>query len=359
VTLTKSYLPYGEELSSSGVGASSYGFTGEWTDMATGLVFLRARYYSPWDGRFLSSDPWSGEYNQPLTLNGWSYVENDPNGSFSVPITGVPPSKRASIMEEFKDYIVPDTSKNGNFHMTNVDFTLKSEIDFVNWMVISLRLNDEHPDNWWSQVNSYVTMSRQPAKQVNTFTHLLFPCFEYSDLAWSWGGPFTGVGEARKALNFVNSLGLEPAVKEWVYFIWFTNYAKEEPYEVNVYDSYLSRALFWDAHNAGIREGVDRATSVRHLEDFNEQLLINYVLYNVLYPGDRCADGDTGMCEIMNQWLLNAGAFIYPNNYPATKSDLVRVKAIFGASYIWWGVPHPDPDMDNAEHYRIVEPLVP
>ena len=29
VTLTKSYLPYGDELSSSGMGTSSYGFTGE------------------------------------------------------------------------------------------------------------------------------------------------------------------------------------------------------------------------------------------------------------------------------------------------------------------------------------------
>jgi RHS repeat-associated protein len=77
VTLTKSYLPYGDELSSSGVGASSYGFTGEMYD-STGLIFLRARYYAPWDGRFLTQDPWDGDYNQPMSYNSWLYVYGNP-----------------------------------------------------------------------------------------------------------------------------------------------------------------------------------------------------------------------------------------------------------------------------------------
>jgi len=43
VILAKTYKPYGEVLSSTGEGASSYGFTGE---MQNGdLVYLRARYY--------------------------------------------------------------------------------------------------------------------------------------------------------------------------------------------------------------------------------------------------------------------------------------------------------------------------
>jgi RHS repeat-associated protein len=78
VTLTKSYLPYGDELSSSGVSTSSYGFTGEMQDMATGLVYLRARYYAPWDGRFLTQDPWDGDYNQPMSYNGWLYGYANP-----------------------------------------------------------------------------------------------------------------------------------------------------------------------------------------------------------------------------------------------------------------------------------------
>jgi RHS repeat-associated protein len=77
ITLTKSYTPYGSVLSSSGSGASAYGFTSEWTDN-TGLVYLRARYYAPGVGRFITRDRWVGDYNNPLTLNGWNYVEGNP-----------------------------------------------------------------------------------------------------------------------------------------------------------------------------------------------------------------------------------------------------------------------------------------
>ena len=70
VTYSKSYMPYGEALSSSGVGTSSYAFAGEWRD-SSGLIFLRARFYAPWDGRFLTQDVWEGDYNQPMSFNGW------------------------------------------------------------------------------------------------------------------------------------------------------------------------------------------------------------------------------------------------------------------------------------------------
>jgi RHS repeat-associated protein len=88
--LAKDYEPYGEMLSSAGGGAASYGYTGEWTDDYTDLVYLRARYYAPATGRFLSKDSWRGDYTRPLSLNGWNYVEAnpvnlvDPSGHFPV-----------------------------------------------------------------------------------------------------------------------------------------------------------------------------------------------------------------------------------------------------------------------------------
>ena len=77
LTLAKSYQPYGTVLSSTGSGASMYGYTGEQTDN-TGLVFLRARYYAPAQGRFLTADTWAGNYRQPLTLNKWLYTNGNP-----------------------------------------------------------------------------------------------------------------------------------------------------------------------------------------------------------------------------------------------------------------------------------------
>ncbi len=46
VTLERAYQPFGDELDASGVATTAYGYTGEWGD-ATGLTFLRARYYTP------------------------------------------------------------------------------------------------------------------------------------------------------------------------------------------------------------------------------------------------------------------------------------------------------------------------
>ena len=77
VTLVKGYKPYGEVLSSAGDGVTSYAFTGEWAD-TSGLIFLRARYYAPDFGRFISRDTWQGDYARPLSLNAWNYVEANP-----------------------------------------------------------------------------------------------------------------------------------------------------------------------------------------------------------------------------------------------------------------------------------------
>ena len=54
-----------------------YGYAGEWTD-ASGLQYLRARYYSPAQGRFLTKDPFPGFLSQPTTLNPYAYVANNP-----------------------------------------------------------------------------------------------------------------------------------------------------------------------------------------------------------------------------------------------------------------------------------------
>jgi len=89
VTLTKSYAPYGETLASSGSGVSSFAFTGEQTD-ASGLSYLRARYYASGTGRFLTRDTWGGDANSPMSFNRWMYVEGnpinliDPTGQFPI-----------------------------------------------------------------------------------------------------------------------------------------------------------------------------------------------------------------------------------------------------------------------------------
>jgi RHS repeat-associated protein len=42
-----------------------YGYTGQEYDAEAGLLYLRARYYDPHMGRFISADPFLGICNDP------------------------------------------------------------------------------------------------------------------------------------------------------------------------------------------------------------------------------------------------------------------------------------------------------
>jgi RHS repeat-associated protein len=77
VALARSYEPYGDVLTSAGSGVTSYDFTGEWRD-GSGLIYLRARYYAPGVGRFMTGNAWAGNYASPQSLNRWAYVRNNP-----------------------------------------------------------------------------------------------------------------------------------------------------------------------------------------------------------------------------------------------------------------------------------------
>lgn len=69
------------------MGASIYCYAGEWSD-GSGLQHLRACYYSPAQGRFLTKDPFPGLLTQPASLTPYVYALNnpvlysDPSGEF-------------------------------------------------------------------------------------------------------------------------------------------------------------------------------------------------------------------------------------------------------------------------------------
>ncbi|WP_374021037.1 RHS repeat-associated core domain-containing protein [Paenibacillus thiaminolyticus] len=53
-------------------------YAGEYWDAATELQYLRARWYDPSIGRFLTEDTYEGEISNPLSLNLYTYVANNP-----------------------------------------------------------------------------------------------------------------------------------------------------------------------------------------------------------------------------------------------------------------------------------------
>jgi RHS repeat-associated protein len=82
ITFAQSYDPYGTVTSTSGLSHTDYGFTGEQYSASTQMLYLRARYYNPAEGRFTSRDTWGGDVNRPLSLNRWGYVEGNPVNKF-------------------------------------------------------------------------------------------------------------------------------------------------------------------------------------------------------------------------------------------------------------------------------------
>ncbi len=90
--VTDSYIydAFGNLRDHLGDSDNRYLYAGEQYDPASGLYYLRARYYGPESGRFMTHDPYPGNPGEPVTLHRYlygnanpvSYV--DPSGEFSI-----------------------------------------------------------------------------------------------------------------------------------------------------------------------------------------------------------------------------------------------------------------------------------
>ncbi|MGH9280258.1 MAG: RHS repeat-associated core domain-containing protein [Acidimicrobiales bacterium] len=73
VVATFTYDPYGRRGRATGPATTPLRYAGEYTDAETGFVYLRARYYDPATGQFISRDPL-----EPITGTPYAYAGNDP-----------------------------------------------------------------------------------------------------------------------------------------------------------------------------------------------------------------------------------------------------------------------------------------
>jgi RHS repeat-associated protein len=78
VTLARNFEPYGKVLNGTGSGSTTFAFTGEQLDAATGFTFLRARFYNSGYGRFFQRDTFAGDPTAPLSLNRYLYAHANP-----------------------------------------------------------------------------------------------------------------------------------------------------------------------------------------------------------------------------------------------------------------------------------------
>ena len=77
VIKTYEYDSFGNEVKPDGKDDNPFRYCGEYYDKETEEIYLRARYYQPEVGRFLTRDTYTGKENEPLSLHLYTYCEND------------------------------------------------------------------------------------------------------------------------------------------------------------------------------------------------------------------------------------------------------------------------------------------
>ncbi len=82
VTDTYDYTAFGGLFASTGSTTNPYLYTGQQFDAPTGLYSLRARYYDPALGRFLSRDPMEVQAFNPVEVNRYVYATDNPVNQF-------------------------------------------------------------------------------------------------------------------------------------------------------------------------------------------------------------------------------------------------------------------------------------
>jgi RHS repeat-associated protein len=75
---TYDYDAFGNKVNSTGTTPNNYLYRGEQYDPDLGLYYLRARYYNPATGRFMSRDPEEGKAKVPASLHKYLYANGDP-----------------------------------------------------------------------------------------------------------------------------------------------------------------------------------------------------------------------------------------------------------------------------------------
>ncbi len=159
VTDSYSYDAFGQLLSSTGTTVNSFLYTGEQRDAAAGLYYLRARYYDPAIGRFLTQDPHPGTLQDPESLHKYVYVQNNPvNGTDPLGLytlwEGTPAHQTIGrfYLAVWGDYFVAKLGKKPNKGFTSVNGLLGGWGAYNRGLVSGSPLADGRPD-----LRNYIT----------------------------------------------------------------------------------------------------------------------------------------------------------------------------------------------------------
>jgi RHS repeat-associated protein len=208
------YDPWGKVISETASSsayealACPYAYAGYFRDVETGLYYMPARYYSPFQRRFLTKDPHPGSKGSPITLNPYQYCGNnpinsvDPTGQYDFSF-----SLDCSGMNAYFNQMAADNAARsqamsrilGGFVSAMSNFRASVQSSMANIGGLSAKINSavNSINSAFYQINMAIAMQKvgsalsnalRPHGPINTGIHsksFLEKLFTPSN--WSWG----------------------------------------------------------------------------------------------------------------------------------------------------------------------------
>ena len=163
----KSYTPFGEQI---GEATSGFGYNGEYYNAATGMIYLRARFYAPEMNRFGQKDL------QFFVLNEYIYCFNDPvnfvdiNGREAIVVSGGDYNDRGELFgEKLNSYNFITTA------LRDIELAKANSIDEkITWIIADEGWTDADKQSFSTAVNGlgvniqYINDADQLTSYINT-----------------------------------------------------------------------------------------------------------------------------------------------------------------------------------------------
>ncbi len=172
-----SYDIWGNPLTESEQVEQPFRYSGEYWDASTGLQYLRARWYDPSVGRFMNEDTYEGDITNPLTLNLYTYVGNNP-------LKYIDPTGNMWTMAE----TWRKTKNVGNdvwYVVKTGSSNIKDEAVGAWDELVDIHSSWDTAVDYWSmgavtEIRDYIKISQEKPMSIEQWTAAGFLFFEYS-----------------------------------------------------------------------------------------------------------------------------------------------------------------------------------
>lgn len=154
VVKSYTYDAFGVEKNIDEDDTNAFRYCGEYYDKETATVYLRARYYNPSTGRFISRDSFAGRRSDPLSLNLYTYCNNNPigyvdsNGHERIVVSGG--RSEDETLYNFIETAILQTKDWQN----PIKYGFRKSND-ITWIVANWNYSDEDLKNFESTANMY------------------------------------------------------------------------------------------------------------------------------------------------------------------------------------------------------------